>query len=113
MQLARFVLVVAASSGALASAGPDLVHEIQGRFHDALLMPRQNTKNLQTFTGALGGIKADAVSAFSSHWSLATDFAYACGRMETSEQSPDAESGTGRRAPEASELVAMTVYVKP
>lgn len=64
MQLARFVLVVAASSGALASAGPDLVHEIQGRFHDALLMPRQNTKNLQTFTGALGGIKADAVSAF-------------------------------------------------
>lgn len=65
MQVTRLILAAAISSGALASTGQDLVHELQGRFHEALLMPRQNTKNLQTFTGALGGIKADAVSASS------------------------------------------------
>lgn len=49
--------------GALASAGPDLgVGEILGG--GSVLFPRQAAtgQNLQTFTGALGGIKADAVT---------------------------------------------------
>lgn len=56
------VLLVA---GATASSVPDIFGEISRSLQegvDSILSPRQNTKNLQTFTGALGGIKADAVS---------------------------------------------------
>lgn len=83
MQLTRFILVTAISSGgALASAGPDLVHEIRGRFHDALLMPRQKaTGNLQTFTGALGGIKADAVSVSHTFGSLSDRLCHTRGEV--------------------------------
>lgn len=55
-------MAAAACTSVLASAGPDHAHELHGRFHDATLKQRQNTNNLLTFTGALGGIKADAVS---------------------------------------------------
>lgn len=55
-------LLLAAALGVRASAGPDLgVGEILGG--GPVLFPRQATgQNLQTFTGALGGIKADAVT---------------------------------------------------
>lgn len=59
------MMAAAACTSVLASAGADVAHEMQGRFHDAMIK-RQNTNNLQTFTGALGGIKADAVSKSSS-----------------------------------------------
>lgn len=62
MQLPALVLAAASvSSGVLAS---NMNNELEGRFHqraDALLKPRQS--NLQTFTGALGGITAHPVSA--------------------------------------------------
>lgn len=60
------VLLVSASM-ATASSAPDLLEDIwergfqQDGIVGAMFMPRQ-TRNLQTFTGALGGIKADAVS---------------------------------------------------
>lgn len=56
-------LLLAAALGARASAGPDLgVGEMLGG--GSVLFPRQAAtgQNLQTFTGALGGIKADAVT---------------------------------------------------
>lgn len=57
------MMAAAACTSVLANAGgADVAHEVQGRFHDAVVKPRQNTNNLQTFTGALGGIRADAVS---------------------------------------------------
>lgn len=59
------MMAAAACSSVLASAGADVAHEVQGRFHDAMIK-RQNTNNLQTFTGALGGIRADAVSGSST-----------------------------------------------
>lgn len=80
MQVTRLVAFLAAaagsssssSNGALAfSAAGDIAHEIRGLDLDLgvgsaglpLVVPRQtgSNKNLQTFTGALGGIKADAV----------------------------------------------------
>lgn len=62
MHLSGFALAAAAAltSGVLAS---NMVDELHGHFHqraDVHLTPRQT--NLQTFTGALGGIKANAVS---------------------------------------------------
>lgn len=73
MQLTRFTLVAAAVFGsgptALASSGSDIANEIRAAGAGlaaagaALFVEtRQTGKNLQTFTGALGGIKADAVS---------------------------------------------------
>lgn len=61
MHLVRTVLLAASAA---ATAAPALMNDIRDSFFDAstLLLPRQ-TKNLQTFAGALGGIKADAVSA--------------------------------------------------
>lgn len=58
------MMAAAACTSVLANAaGADVAHEVQGRFHDtAMVKARQNTNNLQTFTGALGGIRADAVS---------------------------------------------------
>lgn len=58
------LLAAALSGGARASAGPDLgVSEMLSG--GTVLFPRQNGatgQNLQTFTGSLGGIKADAVT---------------------------------------------------
>lgn len=80
MQITRLAFLVAAASssssggGALASSPADMAYEIRGLDLGVggagglpLVVPRQtgttnNNKNLQTFTGALGGIKADAVS---------------------------------------------------
>lgn len=60
------VLLVAAVSVVTASSVPDLFGDIRREFREeveSLLLSRQTqTKNLQTFSGALGGIKADAVS---------------------------------------------------
>lgn len=58
------LLLAAALGGARASAGPELgVGEMLGG--GSVLFPRQQGatgQNLQAFTGALGGIKADAVT---------------------------------------------------
>ncbi|KAJ0123305.1 hypothetical protein J7T55_011770 [Diaporthe amygdali] len=75
--------------GALASAGPELgVGEMLGG--GSVLFPRQGgatQQNLQAFTGALGGIKADAVTnsgqsdrPFEVDGDTFTDFASAAGR---------------------------------
>lgn len=74
MQLTRFTLVAAAAfgNGALASSAPDIANEIRagaagfgaGAGAALFLDMRQSGKNLQTFSGALGGIKADAVSSY-------------------------------------------------
>lgn len=69
--MARFtqlvsVLLVAVISVATASSALDLFGDIRRELQvevESLLLSRQTqTKNLQTFSGALGGIKADAVS---------------------------------------------------
>lgn len=69
MQFTWLMMAAAACTSVLASAGADVAHEAQGRFHDAMIK-RQNTNNLQTFTGALGGIRADAVSGSSTFVAL-------------------------------------------
>ena len=47
-------------AGALASASFE--DSIRADFRMALLAPRQATQNLQVFSGALGGVKASAIT---------------------------------------------------
>lgn len=63
-KLAQVASVLLLTGVVTASSGVDILDDIQRSFQGgvgAILMPRQ-TKNLQTFSGALGGIKADPVS---------------------------------------------------
>lgn len=54
------LLVVAAAAALASEAAPEIFHRhLHGVQAETLLMPRQNS--LLTFSGALGGIKADAV----------------------------------------------------
>lgn len=57
------ILLVAASVATATSGSESFLDEIKRGFDDeiGMIWSRQTTKNLQTFSGALGGIKADAV----------------------------------------------------
>ncbi|KAF3768704.1 hypothetical protein M406DRAFT_44477 [Cryphonectria parasitica EP155] len=66
-----------------------MLNEIRARFHgaDTVLLPRQSSTNLQTFSGALGGITAEPVTKtddskrpFAVAGDTFTDFADAAGR---------------------------------
>lgn len=70
VQLVSVLLLVASSSSSssvTASSVPDLWERGLQQGAGTVLLPRQ-TRNLQTFTGALGGIQADAVS--NTFWCL-------------------------------------------
>lgn len=76
MQVIRLVLLAAAAAARALASSPhvDITHEMRGLGDPLVLAARATAsaaagvsaagtnKNLQTFTGALGGIKADAVS---------------------------------------------------
>lgn len=75
MQVIQLVLLAAAAAARALASSPhvDITHEMRGLGDPLVLAARATAsaagvsaagtnKNLQTFTGALGGIKADAVS---------------------------------------------------